>query len=500
MNLWNMRTRIDARIQASVLAMLGATITTAFIALQMSSDLASTIRATGSRQMLAGKIAAGTAEFSDALRGVAMAAMLSDADEMRKAQKSMRDANTVIGESIQAMSQFSSSDSGLQKTLGGFREDHGPLQANLDKIEKMIATQQIDRAMELFNSSMKPAIQRMNVNAKGLVASESQDFDKTVNAAATKTARGRMVTLLVLGAAGLVGLVVFWVAWSITKSLRSIANDLSQCSGQVTGASRQVSATSQELSHDAASQAAALHETSTATEELSALTRENADRAQSVTGMIRDTEAAVLAGNSALTEMEGAMKAIGTSSDKIKRIIQVIDEIAFQTNILALNAAVEAARAGEAGMGFAVVADEVRNLAQRSAQAARDTTGLIEESISRAADGSRKLGHVSKSIVSITEYSKKVKVLAEEVSTGSAEQARGISEIARTLRTVEQATQRGQMAADQTQDAGQQLSGQAVALDQTIQQLAAMVGGVRSSDAHVFHSGPEIAFAGAQNQ
>ena len=138
----------------------------------------------------------------------------------------------------------------------------------------------------------------------------------------------------------------------------------------------------------------------------------------------------VAAANRSLGEMVAAMGSITASSGKIAQIIRVIDEIAFQTNILALNAAVEAARAGEAGMGFAVVADEVRNLAQRSAQAAKDTAALIEESIAVSNGGTSKVGSVAEAIKAITELAAEVSTLVEEVSVGSTEQAKGIEQIA----------------------------------------------------------------------
>ena len=135
------------------------------------------------------------------------------------------------------------------------------------------------------------------------------------------------------------------------------------------------------------------------------------------------------------------MREITSSSDKISKIIKVIDEIAFQTNILALNAAVEAARAGEAGMGFAVVADEVRNLAQRSAQAAKDTAALIAESIAKSGEGSAKLQRVTEVIQAITVSSSQVKTLVDEVNVGSQEQARGIDQISRAVSEMDRVTQ-----------------------------------------------------------
>jgi len=162
---------------------------------------------------------------------------------------------------------------------------------------------------------------------------------------------------------------------------------------------------------------------------------------------------------------------------KISKIIKVIDEIAFQTNILALNAAVEAARAGEAGMGFAVVADEVRNLAQRCAQAARDTADLIEGAISKSNDGKVKVDQVAAAIREITVESAKVRTLVDEVNLGSQEQARGIEQIGKAIGQMEQVTQKIAANAEESASAAEELNAQSETLRDVVDRLTALVGG-----------------------
>ncbi|MFN7995630.1 MAG: methyl-accepting chemotaxis protein [Bryobacteraceae bacterium] len=194
--------------------------------------------------------------------------------------------------------------------------------------------------------------------------------------------------------------------------------------------------------------------------------------------------------NQSLKLMEAAMGEIRNSSDKISKIIKTIDEIAFQTNILASNAAVEAARAGEAGMGFAVVADEVRNLAQRCAQAAKDTATLIEEAIGNSQRGQETVEEVSNSIHVVTEEAAQVKVHVDAVNSGSQEQARGIEQIGKAIAEMEQVTQKSAASAEECASAAEELNVQSRALQNIVGHLSAMVGGGTSAQSAIAPAAP----------
>jgi methyl-accepting chemotaxis protein len=175
------------------------------------------------------------------------------------------------------------------------------------------------------------------------------------------------------------------------------------------------------------------------------------------------------------------MDAIKVSSDNIAKIIRTIDEIAFQTNILALNAAVEAARAGEAGLGFAVVAEEVRALAQRSAQAARETAAKIEDSIEKSRQGVHISGKVSASLTEILDKARKVDDLIAEIATSSREQSQGIGQISIAITQMDKVTQNTAATAEESASAAEELSSQAENMKESVHQLLRLVGEPTSS-------------------
>jgi methyl-accepting chemotaxis protein len=271
------------------------------------------------------------------------------------------------------------------------------------------------------------------------------------------------------------------VAWIIilgtSRILRQVSSSLNDGASQVASAAGQVSCSSQSLAEGASEQAASIEETGASLEELSSMTKRNAENSQKANELSKQTRSAADKGVADMREMNTAMAAIKDSSDDIAKIIRTIDEIAFQTNILALNAAVEAARAGEAGMGFAVVADEVRNLAQRSAQAAKETASKIEGAIIKTALGVELSGKVSQALNDIVAKARLVDELAAEVAGASREQTQGITQISTAVGQMDKVTQNNAANAEESAAAAEELNAQAESMKQSVANLLRLVGG-----------------------
>jgi len=345
-------------------------------------------------------------------------------------------------------------------------------------IEVLSRDSKSQEAMELFRSQTMPAFLGVQKAIDQAVASERRLGDRNAGNAAAAAESGKAWTLVLLLFSALCCAGMAWyIGRSVTRVLQHCVEELNAAFSQTANAAHQVSASSQSLASGASEQAASLEETSASTEEISSMTHRVAENSRQAADNVSEAVERVREANRTLEQMIASMNEINASSARISKIIKVIDEIAFQTNILALNAAVEAARAGEAGMGFAVVADEVRNLAQRSAQAAKDTGGLIEESIARANDGKTRLDEVAAAVSSITGSAAKVKLLVDEVNSGSQEQARGIEQVAKAISQIEQVTQKSAASAQEGAAAGQELSAQSDVLRGVVQRLSSLVGG-----------------------
>ncbi|SHH63095.1 methyl-accepting chemotaxis protein [Sporobacter termitidis DSM 10068] len=254
----------------------------------------------------------------------------------------------------------------------------------------------------------------------------------------------------------------------LVENLSQLAESIASAADQVASGSNMLSDSSMALSQGATEQASAVQQLTASLEEISAKTSRNAEHAEKANKLARQASVNAVDGNNQMQEMLGAMEAIHVSSGNIRKIIKVIDDIAFQTNILALNAAVEAARAGQHGKGFAVVADEVRSLAAKSADAAKETTAIIEGSIREIQLGKRIAGDTAESLNQIVSEIEKAAELVYSIAISSKEQAVGVEQINQGIVQVSQVIQTNAATSEESAAASEELSGQAQQLRETI--------------------------------
>lgn len=311
------------------------------------------------------------------------------------------------------------------------------------------------------------------------VVEETNKINSSIEVEAFHTIKVQSGIMFFVAISASLGLFIYSLRFShsISQSLQQMSDTILQGSDLIAKASKQVSSSSKSLAEKASQQASSLEETSSSLEEMTSMASHNQEHSEKAKELAIGTRSAAEKGVEEMVRMVDSMEAIKHSSNEISKIIKTIDEIAFQTNILALNAAVEAARAGEAGAGFAVVADEVRNLAQRSAEAAKETSTKIQEAITKSSLGAQISVKVNDSLNEIVEKARQVNDLILGISAASQEQAQGVRQINIAVSQMDKVTQANAASADETSGASQELSIQSEELRQAVIDLQTLIRG-----------------------
>ncbi|HOG18001.1 MAG TPA: methyl-accepting chemotaxis protein [Syntrophales bacterium] len=318
--------------------------------------------------------------------------------------------------------------------------------------------------------------------------------DRTaINASANGMIWGIVITVLIVGI--VMVLAGIYVVRSITGPINRVVSGLTDGSEQVSAAASQVASASQDLADGTSHQASSLEETSASLEEMSSMTKKNAQNAGQAKAMMADAARIVEKVGSHMENMAGAIAEVTKSSEETGKIIKTIDEIAFQTNLLALNAAVEAARAGESGAGFAVVADEVRNLAMRAAEAAKNTSSLIESTIAAVRNGNELTKLTQEAFRENKEIAAKIGQLVDEIAVASEEQAQGIGQLNTAIAEMDKVTQQTAESSEESASASEELNAQAMQMKGYVADLIGVVEGGR----RVFSVSPGTAAAAVRN-
>jgi methyl-accepting chemotaxis protein len=428
--------------------------------------------------------------------------LMTEDKEMASLLKSIEAPHKHLHESARKIKAvWNNTDPEAKKTAHDiFRNETLPALASTQKVLKamkdhaLVKVQGKSEAATIYNKETSVHLQSVQTLLKDIC--EKVETNTTTQKATlhTQSNNTKMFIIILSCIAGLSGiLLAFFVGRGIVRALKRVIDGMAKGAAQVDAASSQVAQASQSMAEGASEQASSLEETSASLEEMASMTRQNADNSNQANGLMAESKEIVDKGNSAMEQMSSAIQEIKRSSDETAKIIKTIDEIAFQTNLLALNAAVEAARAGEAGKGFAVVAEEVRNLAQRSAEAAKNTSALIEQSQKNADNGVSVSTEVANILEQINGSSGKVAQLIGEVSAASNEQAQGIDQVNTAVSQMDQVTQSNAANAEESASASEELSAQAKELNDMVDVLARIVGSQQTTNGGTQYStGPVV--------
>jgi methyl-accepting chemotaxis protein len=349
---------------------------------------------------------------------------------------------------------------------------------------KVSAEEYGKRATEMaVSGAARTAFDEVDESLQNLLEYAKKYYAQELPQQAIKAADIMVVVIIVAVIIGFIAAIALGIllSRSITKPIEKIINDLSSGSRQIGNASDELSNSSQQIASGASEQAAGIEETTSSMEELGSIVKHNVENTRVSSELSAKTSETAQVGSQHMEKMLVSMNDIAKATDEIKTVIDVIDDIAFQTNMLALNAAVEAARAGEAGLGFAVVADEVKNLANRSAASAKETAQIIKMTLQKTTEGqelTQQLDSIFKEIVS---NSNKANEMSREVETASKQQDEGISQINQAILQLDYVVQQNAAASEETASSAEELQSQVESLNSVVNNLSTLILGERKT-------------------